>query len=150
VFLINLPVGVVIAAAVPAAVAAARPAHAARQIDLPGALTATLATAAVVYGLVTAGSDGWAATTTAVPLAAGLVLAGVFVAIQRTAQVPLVPLGLVVRRPLLAGQLVMLSAAGLLLATLLHPDGASRPLASKRGAGAASHPLPAPVWRELV
>jgi EmrB/QacA subfamily drug resistance transporter len=117
VFLINLPVGIGVAAAVPTVVAATRPANAARRVDLPGALTGTLATAAVVYGLVTAGSDGWAATATVVPLAAGLVLAGVFVAIQRTAQVPLVPPGLVARRPVLAGQLVMLSAAGLLLAT---------------------------------
>jgi MFS family permease len=116
VFLINLPISVAVAAAVPAVVAATRPAHATRRVDLPGALTATLATAAVTYGLVTAGSDGWAATATVVPLAAGLVLAGVFVAIERTTREPLVPLGLFARRPLVAGQLVMLSAAGLLLA----------------------------------
>jgi MFS family permease len=84
VFLLNLPVGIGVAAFVPAVVAATRPAHAAQQIDVPGALTGTLATAAVVYGLVTAGSNGWAATSTVVPLAAGLVLTGVFVAIQRT------------------------------------------------------------------
>ena len=117
VFFINLPVGVAVAVAVPTVVAATRPAHATRRVDLPGALTATLATAAVTYGLVTAGSDGWAATATVVPLAAGLVLAGGFVAIERTTREPLVSLELLVRRPLLAGQLVMLSAAGLLLAT---------------------------------
>jgi EmrB/QacA subfamily drug resistance transporter len=116
VFFINLPVGVAVAAAVPAVVAATRPAHAARRVDLPGALAGTLASAAVIYGLVTAGSDGWAATATVVPLAAGLVLAGGFVAIERTAREPLVPLGLLARRPLVAGQLVMLLAAGLLLA----------------------------------
>jgi EmrB/QacA subfamily drug resistance transporter len=117
VFFINLPVGIVAAAAVPAVVAAARPAHAAGRVDLPGALAGTLATAAVIYGLVKAGSDGWGAAATLLPLAAGLALAGVFVAIERVASQPLVPLGLLARRPLLAGQLVMLATSGLLLAT---------------------------------
>jgi EmrB/QacA subfamily drug resistance transporter len=117
VFFINLPVGAAVAVAVPTVVAATRLAHAGRRVDLPGALTGTLATAAIVYGLVTAGSGGWTATATVVPLAAGLALAGVFVAIERTAREPLVPLGLLARWPLVAGQLVMLSGAGLLLAT---------------------------------
>ena len=117
VFLINLPVGILLAAAVPALIAAARPAHRIRRLDLPGALTGTPATAAVIYGLVTAGSHGWGATTTPLPLAIGLVLTGGFVAVERTAREPLVPLGLLVRRPLLAGQLVMLATSGLLLAT---------------------------------
>ncbi|HZA82063.1 MAG TPA: MFS transporter, partial [Actinomycetes bacterium] len=117
VFFINLPVGILLAAAAPSLIAAVRPAHRARRLDLPGALAGTLATAAVVYGLVAAGSDGWGATTTLFPLAAGLVLAGGFVAVERTAREPLVPLGLLARRPLLAGQLVMLASSGLLLAT---------------------------------
>jgi EmrB/QacA subfamily drug resistance transporter len=117
VFFINLPVGIFVAAAVPALIAAARPAHRADRLDLPGALAGTLATAAVIYGLVTAGSQGWGATTTLLPLTIGLVLAGGFVAIERTAREPLVPLGLLARRPLLAGQLVMLATSGLLLAT---------------------------------
>jgi hypothetical protein len=35
-------------------------------VDLPGALAGTLAAAAVIHGLVTAGSDGWGATATLV------------------------------------------------------------------------------------
>ena len=76
VFFINLPVGILVAAAVPALIAAVRPAHRARRLDLPGALAGTLSTAAVIYGLVTAGSDGWGATATLLSLAIGLVLAG--------------------------------------------------------------------------
>jgi hypothetical protein len=95
-------------------VAAARPARTARRVDLPGALAATLATGAVIYRLVTASSHGWDATATLVPPAAGLTLAGIFVAIERTAREPLVLLGLLARRQLLAGQLVMLAASGLL------------------------------------
>jgi MFS family permease len=117
VFFINLPIGTAVAAAVPAAVAAARPAHAARRVDLPGALAGTLATGAAIYGLVTAGSDGWAAATTLIPLATGLGLAGVFIAVERTTPESLLPLGLLARRPLVAGQLVMLAATGLLIAS---------------------------------
>jgi EmrB/QacA subfamily drug resistance transporter len=118
VFFINLPVGVAVATAIPVVVAAVRPPHGRRRgVDLPGALAVTLATGAVIYGLVRAGSHGWGAATTLVPLMAGLALAGVFAAIQRTARQPLVPLGLLARRPLLAGQLVMLAASALLLAT---------------------------------
>jgi EmrB/QacA subfamily drug resistance transporter len=117
VFLINLPVGVAVAVAVPAVVGDTGPRLTADRLDLPGALAATLAAAATIYGLVNAGSAGWAASSTLVPLATGLVLAGVFVAVERTTPQPLVPLGLLTRRPLVAGQLVMLSAAGLLLAT---------------------------------
>jgi EmrB/QacA subfamily drug resistance transporter len=119
VFFINLPVGIAVAAVVPAVVAAARPPHAGggRRVDLPGALSGTLAIGAVIYGLVTAGSDGWGATTTLRWLAIGLVLAGVFVGVERTAPQPLVPLRLLVRGPLVAGQLVMLASSGLLLAT---------------------------------
>jgi EmrB/QacA subfamily drug resistance transporter len=116
VFFLNLPVGILVAAATPAVVPAARPGRPAHRIDLPGALAGTLATAAVIYGLVKAGSDGWDGATTLVPLAAGLMLAGGFVAIERVASQPLVPLRMLARRPLLAGQVAMLATSGLLLA----------------------------------
>jgi EmrB/QacA subfamily drug resistance transporter len=117
VFFINLPVGIVVAATVPVVVAASHRGRPTRRVDLPGALTGTLATAAVIYGLVTAGSDGWGATATLRWVAIGLGLAGVFVAVELVTREPLVPLGLLGRRPLVAGQLVMLATSGLLLAT---------------------------------
>jgi EmrB/QacA subfamily drug resistance transporter len=117
VFLINLPIGVAVAAATPAVVTPARPHAISRRIDLPGAVAATAATGLVIYGLVEAGSDGWGTPATLVPLAAGMALAGVFVAVERAANQPLLPLGLLAQRPLVAGQLVMLATSGLLLAT---------------------------------
>ena len=121
VFFINLPVGAVVAAAVPVVVGVARPPRPARRrrVDLPGALTVTLAPGLVIYGLVTAGSAGWSAAATLVPLVAGLAVAGIFVAIERAAQEPLVPLRRLTRRPLVAGQLVFLTASGLLVAAFL-------------------------------
>lgn len=89
------------------------------RIDLPGTLAATLGTGAVIYGLVEAGSGGWGAANTVLPPAAGLLLGGVFVAVERVARQPLVPLRLLARRRLVAGQLVMLAGAGLLIALVV-------------------------------
>jgi EmrB/QacA subfamily drug resistance transporter len=114
VFFINVPVGIVVAVAILAVVATVHTPAARRGIDLPGALAATLAAGSLIYGLIKAGSEGWAAATL-VPVAAGLALAVVFAVIERTVRQPLVPLGLLARRPLVAGQLVMLAASGLLL-----------------------------------
>jgi EmrB/QacA subfamily drug resistance transporter len=115
VFFINVPVGIAVAVAILAVVPAVRAPAARRGIDLPGALAATLAAGSLIYGLIKAGSQGWGAAATLVPLATGLTLAAAFAAIERTVRQPLVPLGLLARRPLVAGQLVMLTASGLLL-----------------------------------
>jgi EmrB/QacA subfamily drug resistance transporter len=115
VFFINVPVGITVALAILAVLAPVRTPAARREIDLPGALAATLAAGSLIYGLIKAGSEGWGAAATLVPVAAGLTLAVVFAAIERTVRRPLLPLGLLRRRPLVAGQLVMLAASGLLL-----------------------------------
>jgi EmrB/QacA subfamily drug resistance transporter len=114
IFFVNVPVGIAVAVGTLAVVAGGAPASR-RAIDLPGALAATLAAGSLIYGLIQAGSQGWGALATLVPLAVGLALAVAFAAIERTARQPLVPLGLLARRPLVAGQALMLAAAGLLL-----------------------------------
>ncbi|MFF4867850.1 MFS transporter [Streptomyces sp. SID5770] len=71
-----------------------RPARAQGGFDLAGALAAAGAMLLLAYGVVRLehGLDGW--TFTAAALAAGLVLAGVFVTVERRAAVPLVRLGI--------------------------------------------------------
>jgi hypothetical protein len=66
---------------------------------------------------VRAGDTGWSDATTLLALAVGLAMSAAFVLIERLAKVPLVPLTLLMRRPVAAGNLVMLAASGLLLAT---------------------------------
>ncbi|RJL24866.1 MFS transporter [Bailinhaonella thermotolerans] len=115
-FFVNVPVGALVAGLVPVFVRrdAARPGRPGRRgIDLPGALLVTGATALVIYGLVRAGDGGWASA--AVPLLAGIAVAGVFVLVERRTAEPLVRLALLARRPVVAGNLVMLGASALLL-----------------------------------
>ncbi len=116
VFFINVPVGVLVAAVLPTVVASERSTGSTTRIDVSGAVTATLAVGALIYGLVRAGDTGWADTGTLLALTAGVAMLAVFVLIERVATVPLVRPALLVRRPVAAGNLVMLAASGLLLA----------------------------------
>ncbi|WP_106401166.1 MFS transporter [Actinocorallia populi] len=115
VFFVNVPVGIVLLAALPAVVRA-RPAHrTAGRLDVGGALTVTAATAAFIYGMVNAGDDGWTSPGTLLPLAAAVVLYGTFALVQRAAQDPLMQVGMLARRPVAAGAFLMLVASGLLI-----------------------------------
>lgn len=91
-FLINLPIGV-------AMIWAARRyipegARSGGQFDLSGALTSTVGMSALVYALIRSASAGWGDVLTMAMLAAGLLLLAAFVAIQRGAAQPIMPLRL--------------------------------------------------------
>lgn len=114
VFFLNVPVGVLVTMTVPLLVPA-RSGRASGRVDLPGAVVATAAVAAVIYGLVRAGDAGWTDPGTLAALGGGAVLLAVFAAIERRARLPLVRLNVLAHRPVLAGNLVMLTASALLL-----------------------------------
>jgi EmrB/QacA subfamily drug resistance transporter len=89
--------------AVPAALAGARllvhvPAPSRPKLDLLGVLLASTGLLALVYGLSRAESDGWGDTVTIMSLALSAPLLVAFVAWQRRAQQPLLPLRLVADR----------------------------------------------------
>ncbi|WP_205719562.1 MFS transporter [Actinomadura geliboluensis] len=113
VFYVNVPAGLAVLAALPRVVPAAAPAR--RPLDLAGAATVTLAAAALIYGLVKAGERGWGSGQALVPLAGAAVLAAAFLLVERSVPTPLVPPGLLRRRTIAAGNLLMLAASGLLL-----------------------------------
>ena len=115
VFFINVPIGVLVAIAVPLVVGSGRAGQRAGRIDLPGALVATLALGSLIYGLVRAGDTGWAESGTLLALGVGVALLAVFVLVERATAAPLVRLAVLTRQPVLAGNLVMLTASGLLL-----------------------------------
>jgi EmrB/QacA subfamily drug resistance transporter len=108
VFYVNVPVGVLVAALVPATVAALPPTGG--RVDVPGALLVTAASGALIYGLVRAGEDGWL-----LAIGAAAALYAVFVLVERRTPAPLVRIGLLARRPMAAGIVTMLTASALLI-----------------------------------
>jgi len=91
IFLINPPIGIATALIAMIVVADRRRETPAR-FDVAGAATLTVGQMLLVYGVVEAGLVGWRSTTALVPLIAGIVLLGVFVAIEsRFASAPLIP-----------------------------------------------------------
>ncbi|MFF5011797.1 MFS transporter [Streptomyces sp. NPDC001165] len=65
-----------------------------RRLDLPGALLVTAGLSTLAYGISQTEAEGWTAAATLVPLAAGLALVGLFLAVEARAAAPLMPLGL--------------------------------------------------------
>jgi len=80
-------------------------------LDLAGVLTVSPGLFALVYGLAHAESDGWGDPVTAGFLVAGVVLVAAFVALQRRAVHPLLPLSVVADRNR-GGSFLAVAAAG--------------------------------------
>jgi len=91
-FFLNVPVGMAAIVVAPRVLAETER-HAAR-LDAAGALSATLGTGALVFGIVHSADAGWAAGSTVAALAAGVALLALFVANQARAEQPLMPLRL--------------------------------------------------------
>ncbi|MFJ8359908.1 MFS transporter [Streptomyces sp. NPDC093984] len=93
VLLINVPVGAVVLAGSARWLVESR-AGDGRRLDLPGALLVTAGLGTLAYGIVQTEAEGWTAAATLVPLAAGLALVGLFLAVEARAKAPLMPLKL--------------------------------------------------------
>ena len=113
IFYINLPVGILVLATLPALVGAS-PRRAAAGLDAPGALLVTGGTGALIYGLVKAGGSGWGSTAGLVPLALAAGAYTVFAFTERRAADPLLDVRIFARRPVLTGAFLMLAGTGLL------------------------------------
>ncbi|MGW7274582.1 MFS transporter [Streptomyces sp. NPDC054864] len=111
VFFINIPIGVVLLAAIRALVPERRPQDVDRNIDVLGSVAATAGTGSLIYGVINAGNHGWSDTGTVVPLVAAAALYGLFVLIERTVRKPLMRVGMLVRGPVATGVFLMFSAA---------------------------------------
>ncbi|MCX4761600.1 MFS transporter [Streptomyces sp. NBC_01275] len=93
VLLINVPVGALVLALALRLLPESR-AGDGRRLDLPGALLITSGLATLAYGISRTEAEGWTASATLVPLAAGLALVGLFLAVEARTAAPLMPLGL--------------------------------------------------------
>ncbi|MFD8739385.1 MFS transporter [Streptomyces sp. NPDC059618] len=93
VLLINVPVGALVLAGAARRLPESR-AGDGRRLDLPGALLVTAGLATLAYGIVQTEARGWTAPATLVPLCAGALLIGVFLAVEARTASPLMPLKL--------------------------------------------------------
>jgi EmrB/QacA subfamily drug resistance transporter len=80
----------------------------ANELDLAGALLATLGLGALVYGLIEAPTAGWTNPRTWGGIAAGLAGLGAFVVVELRARQPMVPLGFFRNRTFTAANLLTL------------------------------------------
>jgi EmrB/QacA subfamily drug resistance transporter len=111
VLFVNVPIGVVVALTAPRALAES-PRRRGR-FDLPGAITATLGLAALVYGLTSAatsanGVSHWGDTKVLVSLGAAALLLVSFVVIEARSEHPLMPLRIFSNRNRSGAYLIML------------------------------------------
>jgi EmrB/QacA subfamily drug resistance transporter len=93
IFLVNLPIGIAVAALTMALIREGRGQHAQR-LDWGGAAAVTLSLMLAVYAVVNGNEAGWTSTQTLSLLAAAGVLMLAFIAIESRIAAPLMPLGL--------------------------------------------------------
>lgn len=96
-FFVNVIVAVVVLAVGPAVLRESK-AQRRPRLDIPGAVTVTLALVAGVYGLTQAGEHSWGDARSWGALVAAAVMTIAFLAIERAVSEPLVPLGVLLRR----------------------------------------------------
>jgi EmrB/QacA subfamily drug resistance transporter len=116
VFLINVPVALLVLAAVPRIVPESRP-PTRPSFDLAGAAAITGALTTFVFAILETGSNGWLSHKTTGLLSAATALLVVFVAVERRSSAPLVPARLVKRRTTIAANVIQYAVAASLISS---------------------------------
>ena len=93
---INVPIGIALILAAPRYLPETE--RRSGRLDLAGAVASTLGMTAIVYGIVRSATAGWTDRLTVGSLAAGAVLLALFVANERRAEQPIIPLRLFASR----------------------------------------------------
>ena len=91
VFFVNVPIGAALLLATFTYLAASTAAVDRPRIDIPGAVTVTLAVAAIVYGVSAAPDHGWGSSQVLTAISAGIALLAAFIVIERRTDNPLIP-----------------------------------------------------------
>ncbi|MFR9794739.1 MFS transporter [Streptomyces sp. MS06] len=107
VLLINVPIGAVVLFGAARLLAESRTRRA-RRLDLPGAVLVTAGLATLAYGISQTEARGWTSAATVLPLAAGLLLVALFLAVEARSAAPLMPLRLLRLRPVASANAAML------------------------------------------
>ena len=109
ILLINVPVGIWAAVTAYRLVPEGRERAGEHDYDIAGAVTVTAGLVALTYAIVRTDVNGWGSSKTLIPMAAGLALVAVFLAIEgRFARRPLVPLRIFRSRTLASANVVIL------------------------------------------
>lgn len=106
IFLVNLPIGVAVAALCLRLIPAGERATGERRLDWGGAATVTTSLMCAVYAVVNGNEAGWGSLQTLGLLAAAAVLMGAFLAIESRVAAPLMPLGLFRHRNLATANVI--------------------------------------------
>ncbi len=106
VFFINLPVAVLVIAVAARHVPETKAPGPVPRLDVRGAICISGALAGITYGLIAASSYGWGSLPVLAPLAAGLLLLGLFVLVEAKEPEPMLPLGLFASRQFSAANAV--------------------------------------------
>jgi EmrB/QacA subfamily drug resistance transporter len=94
IFLVNVPIGVLVAVLSLRLLPGERVAAMSRRLDVAGAVTVTAALMLAVYAIVNGNQNGWTSAETLGLLGASVALLALFLGIESRVQAPLVPLGL--------------------------------------------------------
>ena len=91
-FFVNLPIGIAMIVAARRYIVESE--RSSGHFDVPGALTSTVGVSALVYGFIRSAEAGWGDAITLLAIAAALVLLCTFVALEKLAAQPIMPLHL--------------------------------------------------------
>lgn len=109
IFLVNVPVAALMVALAPLVLRESHDKGRARSFDLAGALTSTAAMVILVYAIVDAPTAGWSSGKTIWKLVSAAILLGVFAAIERRSEAPLLPLRYFRSKGFVGGNVVLLA-----------------------------------------
>ncbi|MBB6343706.1 EmrB/QacA subfamily drug resistance transporter [Nonomuraea muscovyensis] len=117
VFHVNVPIGLVIAAALATLLPARMSESAGRpRLDVLGAILVTSSSASLIYAFIAAGERGWLTALTGWLVLAAAVGYVLFVLWQRRTRSPLMDVRLLARRPVATGAFLILMATALMIA----------------------------------
>jgi EmrB/QacA subfamily drug resistance transporter len=114
VFLVNVPLAVIAILLTLRATPDLEPSpDASRDLDLPGVVTFALSVGCLIFGLSQGPNEGWGDPTVVIPVAVGIALIPVFLAIERRSDNPMINFGLFRHDNFLASNLSQLLAGSI-------------------------------------
>ncbi|GAA0542050.1 MFS transporter [Actinomadura livida] len=116
VFYVNVPIGLIIVAALARMLPAEKVTAPYPRLDVLGAVLVTASSASLIYAFIRAGDHGWLSSANGLLVLLAAVGYAAFVLRQRTAKSPMMDVALLLRRPVATGTFLILMATALMIA----------------------------------